>query len=436
MIYIFVITYILFFIINTMLYKKKINLLNTIDTIWVSITILSMFGFYDMYIPDRTTYIYILYFLYSINVFSWIFNKFVKTKNKKNKNEFKDIMLYKKTNLIFMLVIIILIPFMYNSMKIIFNGGTFSNVRDAYLNCEVNDNKLQMFISLMIVPLGNAIGIYSIIISIQNKKVNTTNILYAFFLLENIIFTGGRSIIVNLAIIMIIILLDNYNNIIKLIKNNKKIIVILGVIIFTLGIITLQRNLRGKGLLYNLYCYSVGNIHLLGKYVKNPQYYLLTKENILYGQILISGFAYPVTFLLRLLGIDVKAGLYILNEITQKYVQISSDTTINNSVTVIVYALRDFGTVGIFIYSAIIAFFYNYLKKKKEKNGNILNKAIYYYFIKCAIFLFSEFQFANSATIFTFIYFIIIYKLCFYKDYYYKGCENKDDDKSNITFFG
>ena len=423
MIYIFLVVYIISFIVNTYVYKKKINFLNVIITLWVLSSILSMFGFYDMYIPNNLTYIYILCFIISLEVFSIFFYKcfFKKFKKVKNVDSQKEELNYKVLNIMLLILIAIMFIFAFEGIQILFSGGSFSDVRDAYLNHENFSNKLQMFISLVLVPFGDAIGIYTIIQYVQKKKISSSLVLYLIFLGEVIIYTGGRAKIVYIALILILALMDKYkNNIFKIIKENKGITVFVFILVALVAIITLQRNLQGKGLIYNIYCYFAGNINLLGVYLNNPERYLLTSDNLLYGQILISGFSYPILFLLELLGSDIKAGLYVAYEVTQQFVPISPNTLINNSVTTIYFALRDFGFWGIFIYSAVIALFFTYIYKRKEKNDNLLNKAIYYQFFKVSIFLIFDFGFANTGTILTFIYLILLYVFCV------KNCENGD----------
>lgn len=418
MIYVYIIIYIACMVINSCVFKKKINFTSLIITLWTFASILSMFGLYGMLVPNTQTYIYILYFIVSFEVFALIFykTKIIKTKQEDIEMQ-KDNLNHKRINIILIILIGIMMCFAIEGIKTIINGGSFSKIRDAYLNTENFSNKLQMFVSLVIVPIGHAIGIYAIIEFIDKKKFTSTLGLYLIFLCELIIYTGGRSTIVNVAIILAIAIMDKYNNnIIKIIKENKLVIFILMIIAIIVCAITLQRNLAGKGIVYNIYCYIVGNIHLLGVYVKNPERFLLTKDNLLYGQILISGFSYPIIFILRLFGFDVKAGLYILYETTQKFVAIAPNTTINNAVTMIVFALRDFGTMGIFIYTAIVCFFFAFLYKRKKANNSILNKALYYYFVKCSIFLLWDFQFSNTGVILTFLYLILFCKFCINTD--------------------
>ena len=422
MVYIFLIIYIAFFVINSYIYKKKINFLNVIITLWVLSAILSMFGWYDMYVPSNITYMCILCFIVSLEGFSILFYNYMQKNRKSERTNVENVhkkeeLNYKVLNIILIILIAIMFIFAFQGVKTLLTDGSFSNVRDNYLNCKIFSNKLQMFVSLVLMPLGDAIGIYAIIQCVQKRKISSTLLLYLVLLGEIILYTGGRGKIIYCILILVIALMDKYkNDVFKIIKENKGIAVFICIMLLTVSIITLQRNLQGKGLIYNIYCYFAGNINLLGVYLNDPERFLLTKDNLLYGQVLISGFSYPLLFVLELLGADVKAGLYIAYEVTQNFVNISPSTTINNSVTVIYFALRDFGFLGIFIYSAIIAFAFNYIYKRKENNDNLLNKAIYYEFFKVAIFLIFDFGFANTGTIFLFIYLIMIYKFCVKKD--------------------
>lgn len=411
MIFIYIFIYMVLFIANSYMYNKRINVNNVIITIWTITSILSMFGFYDMYVPNEKTYIYILLFMVTFELCSLFFLKTIKIKEQSD--DMSKTLNYNIINIVLIILICVMAYFTLQGIEILIEGGSFSEVRDAYLNHENFSNKLKMFISLVILPIGHAIGVYTIIEYVNKKKITATLILFLIFLCELIIYTGGRAAIVHVAVLLVVALMDKYNNnIIKIIKENKLIILTLIIIGIIIGIITLQRNLRGKGIIYNMYCYFVGSIHLLGVYVDNPEKFLLTNDYLLYGQVLISGFSYPILFVLQLVGINIKAGLYILYETTQRFIQISPNTTINNNVTMIYYALRDFGVFGIFIYTSIINFVFTYLYKKRKKNESILYKALYYYFIRCVIFLLFDFQFANTGVIFTFFYLILIYKLC------------------------
>ena len=260
--------------------------------------------------------------------------------------------------------------------------------------------------------MGTAIGIYSVLEYVEHKKIKVSLILYFIFLLEIIFATATRGKIVYFAGIIVIALLDKYENNLKgLIKENKKIIIFLAIMFLIVFIVTLQRNLSGGGFLYNIYAYFIGSIHLLGQYLKQPETYLLTSQNYLYGQVLISGFVYPITFIMRLFGMKIMAGIYIVNEVTQKYIPVSNVTTMNNNVTFLYSALRDFGVLGLIIYPMILAFFLMKFYNKKEKEKTLYSKAMYDFFLINAIFLLFDFKFSDPSTIWTFLFIYIFYKL-------------------------
>ena len=408
---IYIILFIISFIANSYIYHKKLNFVNVVISLWFITSILSMFGFYGMYIPPKITYVYIAITLIAFQIFSFIFYK--TKKNKKTiENAKKEKIDWKIMNIAIIICIIIMSYFAFIGLKIFITEGSFSNIRNAWLNREFVDNKIQMLLTIAVIPLGMAVGIYSVIDYVENKKVRLSLILYICFLAEIIIATGARGKLVFIAGIMIIAMLDkNKNNIKNLIKENKKLIIFLLLILLIIVGITLQRNLSGKGFFYNIYAYFTGSIHLFGEYLKSPDEYLLTQQNCLYGQVLISGFLYPITFILQLFGIHIKAGIYIINEVTQNFIPISDNTQINNNVTFLYSALRDFGVLGLIIYPAIISYFFITFYNKKEKENSIYSKSIYYYFLINAIFLLFDFNFSNPATIFTFMYIYILNKL-------------------------
>ncbi len=397
---------------NTFVYKNKFNFINIILIIWGLCSILSSYGFYEMYIPSNKVYVYILVFLTVFQVFSAFFYK-IKYNVKLKKYEDIDIK-WRILNIFMICLIFIMSISTIKGIQILVSTGSFSAVREAYLNDEIFNNKLEMLLTIAIIPLGLAIGFFSITDYVETKKIKSTLLLFLIFMIELVISTAARFHIVTVLCIFIIALLEKYNKkIIRIIKYNKKIILIVSIIFFILIFITLQRNLSNGGFLYNIYAYFVGSIHLLGVYIRNADTYLLNSQNILYGQVILSGFYYPITFILRNIGIDVTAGVYQIKEITQSYIEIANDgTRINNSVTCIYSALRDFGEFGLVIYPVILAFFGMLFYKKMKRKNNVYYKTLFYYFLYNLIFLIMEFTFALPSTIFTFVYMVILFKIC------------------------
>ena len=198
--------------------------------------------------------------------------------------------------------------FTFISIKIFLEKGDFSDIRNAYLDEKYITAKIQMILSFIVMPISNAIGIYSVLEYIKNKKIRLSLIIYLIFLAETVIVTGARGGIIYFAAIAILGILDKYkNNVLQMIKENKKLMLFLIIGFLVILAVTLQRNLAGRGFIYNVYTYFVGSIHLLGRYLANPQEYLLTPEYCLYGQIIISAFTYPFIFIMRRFGLDIRA---------------------------------------------------------------------------------------------------------------------------------
>ncbi len=402
----FIFVFIIFFIVNTITYKKILNFVNIINCIWTFFSVISMFGLFGMYVPENETYFYILIFWSIFQLFCLVFFHSKNPKNLiKNTSLNWDILKY-----VMIFCILFLGVFAIKGLLLFIIEKDFSAIKDANSNSELFSNKISMLQNILIIPLGSAIGIYSIIEYVENSKVRFTLFLYFIFIVEILFLTGGRYYIFVTLVIIILSLLNKYrNNILLIIQKNKELVIIMSIIFLLIIIITLQRNLNKQGLIFNIYAYFAGSIHLLGEYLRNPNIYFLNSNDILYGQVLISGFFYPITFILRLCGIDIKAGVYILKEVTNQFIQISSyGITINNGVTCIYAALRDFGKAGLIIYPIILAFFGIDFYKKEEKSNNIYYKAMYYYYICCLIFCILEFTFALPSTIFTFIFFRLL----------------------------
>ena len=65
----FISVFIIFFIINTLTYKKMINFVNIINCLWTFFSMISMDGNFEMFIPPKKTYIYILVFWSFFQIF-------------------------------------------------------------------------------------------------------------------------------------------------------------------------------------------------------------------------------------------------------------------------------------------------------------------------------------------------------------------------------
>lgn len=414
MIYILIFSLVFVIIFNKINFNKFFSFLNLIQIIWHIIAIISLFGFYKTFVPSTKTYIFILIFLYSIELGYYLFSK----KFALNKQKKEDILVNQRLSWNFISVILLLcnitlLVCVIKSFPYLLEG--LSSLRNAYLNNLIFSNKIRMLISIVVFSLGHAAGMYSIIDYIYNKKIRLSLILYILFLVEIILMTGGRGHILLPVGIVCIALLNKYKlNLKQMIVENKLIfamaIVVLGIVL----IISSQRRLQNQSLIYNIYAYFVGPVHLLGVYVDNPAKYLLTADNLLWGQILISGFSYPFTFILRLFDVPIMAGIYVAFEVTQSFTAISPTMLINNNCTALYYFLRDFGILGLIIIPLLLCYIANFMEYKTKREPTLKNKIFYYYFCYQFIFLLFSFKFAEPSVIFCFVFVFFIEKIALY----------------------
>ena len=381
MLYALILSLIFVLIFNKVIFGKFFSLLNFFQFLWHFVAILSLFGFYDTFVPSFKTYGYILLFLYCIELGCLIFTRNGKKSVVKND---KDILLnqnlsWKFIQWVLILCNIILFVFVIKSFPYLLQG--VSTLRDAYLNYEINSNKTQMLLSIVVFSLGHAAGMYSLIDFLYNKKFRLSLCLYIAFLIEIVLMTGGRGHILLPIGIACLALLNKYRlNFKEMIQDNKVIFLMVLIVFIVVLIISSQRRLQNQGLVYNIYAYFVGPIHLLGVYIDNPGSSLLVSNHLLFGQILISGFSYPFTFLLRLFAFDIKAGLYTAYEVTQVFTPISPTMYINNNCTALYYFLRDFGVIGLVIIPLLLSYVLIYLSNKAQREPTLKNKIFNNYF--------------------------------------------------------
>lgn len=391
---------------NKLIFKKILCYPTIIASIWIIDVILTIINPYSMYEIPKSVYKYVMIFLITFELSSILYYK-LRYKVKTNDNIEIN---WNLINFGISFCIIFMLPFFIKGLSIYFTSHQFSSIRNAYLNYEICSNSMYMFLTLVIIPFGEAIGYYTIISFIKNKKMNFSFYMFIVFMIEIIFASGGRSRIIYYILLMIMVVFEDSKKIKDLVRKNKKILFLILISILIIVIITSQRNLQGRGLLYNFYVYLTGGLDVLGRYEASPYRYLLRGTNYLHGQVLFNSFLYPISFFLQFFGVESKAGFYVVNEITSLFIPISDSTTINNGGTFIYYALRDFGVFGIYIYTLLTSLGLSHLFKKKKKCSNCYNNAMFYFFfIKC-IFLFNEFTLAQTSVLMTLIYFRVLAK--------------------------
>lgn len=397
-----------FFIITIILFNKiflnKINCFqNIITVIWCISLMLSLYGFFDIYIPTNDVVYYSLIFLISLNIFSVFFYKVIKIK-KQAKYEY--IINHQLLNFILIFCIMMLIFFCRKSISIFFTTFNFDLIRNMFISYKTISEYSQVLIYISAIPMGKACMILSIIEYARTKKMSSTLFLSIIFLLLCSLLTGGRSYLFLVVLIFLVSLYVKNESIMKILKKHKKAIRTILFIIIIIVLITSKRGFGNGGIIKSIYVYFCGSFSLFSTYIKNN---LVFDKNLLYGKELLDGFFFPIIEILRyVFGFNILPGNYILAaEATSKYIGISPTIAINASPTVMYFAIRDFNIIGLIIYPFVISYFYVYLKNK-SMNGNYLNKAIYIYYVSLCFMLTMSFPFDSFKNVGVFIYLILI----------------------------
>lgn len=406
MFYLLLITYIICLLINKVVFNKRMKYVNIIISIWFLIAVLLSGNFYNMRELNSEIYNYIFQFIITFELASVFFYKFVKVKEKNVKYVPNDSLI----TFILLMCIIINIPYLMRGINVLMVKSSFSSLRNAYLNYELCSNAMYMLQSLIIFPLGEAIGYYVIPQCIDQKKINKNFILFLLFIFEIILFTGGRARIIYYMLLGLIVLFENSKNIFSIMFKNKKIVILLLLAVIGIISITNQRNLANGGFIYNIYVYLTGGMRLLSVYISSPEKFLLASSELFHGGVLFSGISYPFIYVLNLFGSDLTAGYYVVNKVTSLYLPIGNNTLINNGGAFIYYALRDFGSIGPFIYTILFSLLGVIVYKNRVINSNYFTRAIYYFIIIKMIFLYNEFSFAYTSVIMTVIYIWLLRK--------------------------
>ena len=414
MLIIYSIVIIIFLIINNYIYKKFWNYLNVFLLIWYLVLVLSMQGFYDFYVPSDRAYIYILIALAALEVFSILFmNLTIKKKKKKTEDE-KYKLKYLSITLLAFLVTILMIPTTIKGINVLANNG-FGALRTEGLSAGTTYTTIErLFLVYILKPFNTALLTYSIIDFIDKNKIKANLILCIINVFQQMLTFGGRSALLGIVLLIFVVIVDKYGKkILQIVKDNKKIVIgaiaIIGVIIY----ITSQRRVGGgEGLLFNIYTYFVGSIHLFGVCIDNPSTFLLDGQNLLYGQAMFNWITELINFTGGFLfNISITTGLEIVNQVTQNFVNVSPTVVMNNNVTMLYIFLRDFDVWGLIIGPMVLALVYVWAYKARKNKRTLISRAIYYYLLSQMPYFLFEYILAKGNVVFVIIFMLLIYRI-------------------------
>lgn len=394
-------------VVNTILFKKKINYANAFLLIWFVVTSLSAFGFYGFYIPVPLTYVYIFTMLIVFEL-STVFLFIMRVNKKKARCKIEH-----KWNVylvISLLCTIVLVPTFLISMRYALANG-FYYLRIRILYNELFPARVTLILKDIIQPLIIVTAIVSIYEIVNNGKYRMT-VLTSFINTALYILTlGNRWLILEIICIGLVIVIRKYSlNLTRMINENKKLIPVASGLFLMIVFITSQRSISGStGFIYDAYSYFVGSVHFFGVAVANPAEFVLDGSSYLFGTEFFSAFISLFNEVLLTLKINtsLESGMTVINQITQQYFFVSPTTHMNNNITMVYGFLRDGGVGGLVVDTILLALFLGILYIKRNKN--IYNQYMYIFGVSLIPFTIFEWVYGRTYVLSTFI-FLIIFK--------------------------
>ncbi len=410
---IFTVVIITFLFINFKIYKNIINYLNIFLIMYYLVILLSSSGRYGFSIPSDRTYLYLLIALIALEFFSLFFIKIKLNVKERKKNETLN---RKRLLFISILVTILMIPTTVEGIKILMEQG-FTAVRSAAFSNDIYSSYTKIFLTYILLPLNKVIYIYSLLDYVKNRKIKLPLVFSIVNALQTVVTLGGRSILLDFILISVVIIYEKYNRkIYEIFKENKKIIIVSMILLVMMIVITNDRSLdEDEGVLFNLYSYYVGSIHLFNVHLQNPEISLLDGEHLLLGKGMMNPIWDISKIALKTVGFDVNiiTGTEIINEQVQEYLTVRDGIKMNNNVTFLYVCLRDFDIWGLIIGPAYIALWFAVTYKLYIKKKSIKTDALYFYLVSILPYFIFEFYINKTPFLLTIIFIILIYKFVY-----------------------
>lgn len=406
----YLIILLVFWVLNSKAFRKKLNYANIFLLLWCVIPSLSAIGLFEFYEPPFMTHIYIYIMILVFELFTLLGKR---TRIGKYKHiDTNERPTTEKINWRLMLIIslaclVIMIPFFVTAIRFALENGYYY-LRLRVLNNELFAARDRIILQDIIQPLmivTTLAGVYHLVERGKLKLVTVVSIIDCGIYMLTI---GNRWLIMEVMFIIVTIVAGKYAlNIFALLKRNKWVSRIAIILVVGMIFITLQRSIRGStGLMYDIYAYFVGSIHLLGLAVGSPTQFALTGTDLLWGEELFGSFI----GLINNIGIAIGRGDIInttgINNIVQQYYFVSPKTHMNNNITMIYAFLRDFGVFGIIIDTAVLALFYIYLYKRR--NRTIYTRLGYIFGLSLLPFLIFEWFYGRTFVLMVFIVLIAL----------------------------
>lgn len=317
---------------------------------------------------------------------------------------------YKLYKMLCLVALIILILCSINTIQLLLNGTSAISIRYTSENIESNYILivLRNFLALPIIVLSICVSFSRLI---MGKKCKNYLLFSAILVMGDILarFSTYNIYLLVCACFFVFCFTRENRSLID-IKKNSKLIVILAIILLIVLI-----TFREMNLLQHIYIYLSGSVVLLEK--KMVQFLELGRDVVIgkytYGMATFLGIIRPIANILE--RFDVNINLY--ESADQFYwpwlaipMKIGENLTYNSFVSPVMYYYKDFGYLGIVIYSYIYGYICMYAYKNYNRTNNECSTSIYIYFFLSIFLTLMESPFVKSEFAITLILLLILFQ--------------------------
>lgn len=392
----FVILYILISAIFTRAFKGKYGfLLNPhflFTWFWSFCASLTVsFGYMGLISVSPQIHLYSLLFLFSFDFFSWFL--FTSGSKKYVQDSCKEVLKLSPLNkrLVFFEVIALLLYSRYFLLSLAaLLAGNATQIRTEIYFAQEDT----FFTRLIPSAVLSAVVNISLYLFYKTKKkwymVNAVLIV----LIQSITSMGRGALLSFIIVNALLLLLDKHK-----IKLKSKPILIGIVAIFFLTVFG-----RESDIIKSFVLYFSGSFAFLDYIISNPQNYGLDQHH--YGLLTFSLVTEPLLYILKVIGVTTaKIPSYWINQYVQDFVDIGNSNTIisfNNNTTALLPFLLDFGTIGIVVGAAFLAFL-SVISYTGYMSGSPFSSLIYIYIIRGLFTATMSYQFLMGVTPFVII---------------------------------
>lgn len=372
----------LFVFILIISYYKFHNIFNIVSIfsfIWFFFGIISSLGVTGYRVPSLEVYMYSLVFVLIVD--SILLATISKETNVNLSLIPRDSSPHNnnQSGYVHSIVILLIIPMMIKSLRILFNTHSFTEVRLAFFG---GDNFASPLADLVFrqLPMGMLQGliIYYVYRSFETKK--PAYLVLALIDTLIVSFVGGGRYAIMLFVVSIIVLLLNDRSILSNVAIIKKYMRTIRIITIIVGLLLLFLSVnRGQNIVKSALGYYSGSLSFLDYILSNKYQFALNER--LFGYLTFGFILEPVVLLLKVIGITTaKVPSYYFNIYCQNFYNIGDGQNIkmfNNNTTILYYFLKDFGVLGILIGAVLISFLIVFLYNNWVNNHKPLFGMMY-----------------------------------------------------------